>query len=66
LIPVDWHVEVFGTILNFKSVENEDLANKLRKFFCEAKPKEYVKSKYMMAAQSGYYHKNIKKISDPR
>lgn len=54
-------MEVFGTTLDFEKVEIDELANKLRKFFCEAKPKESNKSKYMMDAQSGYYHKNTLK-----
>lgn len=38
LYVVDWHTETFGVPLDMCTVDEEDLAKKLGRFYCEAKP----------------------------
>ena len=57
---LDWHTEVFGTLMDFHTVNSDELARKLRKFYCGAKPKDINKSN-MMDAQTGYYHNSTLK-----
>ena len=42
--------------MDFHTANSDEVDRKLRKFYCEAKPKDTNKS-YMMDAQTGYYHK---------
>ena len=52
-------MEVFSEFLNFESVIPEVLAQKLRRFYCEAKPKNTAKrAEDLTLAQSENYHKN--------
>ena len=46
--------------MDIHTVNSDKLARKLRKFYCEAKPKHTNKLN-MMDAQTGYYHKNTLK-----
>ena len=56
---IDWHFEVFSEFLNFESVIPEVLAQKLRRFYCEAKPQNTAKrAEELTLAQSENYHKN--------
>ncbi|XP_061176184.1 uncharacterized protein LOC133185142 [Saccostrea echinata] len=55
----DWHLEVFSDVLDFKTVTSEILAEKLRKFYCEAKPKSTSeRTAELTVAQAENYHKN--------
>lgn len=59
---LDWHSEVYHEALDFDTVTPEVLASHLRKFYCEAKPKECNKRKEnMIDVQMQHYHKNTLK-----
>ena len=52
------HLEVFSEFQNFESVIPEVLAQELRRFYCEAKPKNTAKrAEDLTLAQSENYHK---------
>lgn len=52
-------MEAFSDVLDFKTVSPEVLATKLRRFYCEAKPKSTSKrSEELTDVQAENYHKN--------
>lgn len=52
-------MEAFSDVLDFKTVSPEVLATKLRRFYCEAKPKSTSKrSEELTYVQAENYHKN--------
>lgn len=58
----DWHVGVYGNPLDVATVSEENLATVLRKFYCEAKPKQSDHRKKNLGENlAGTYHKNTMK-----
>ncbi|WAR22540.1 hypothetical protein MAR_016514 [Mya arenaria] len=56
---IEWHKEVFEHELDFYTVTKDNLAEKLRKFYCEATPKQNSHSeKVLPAHQANEYHRN--------
>ena len=56
---LEWHCETYGQPLDFSAVEPEDLALRLRKFYCEATPKQTDARKRAVGdAQATEYHRN--------
>ena len=59
----DWHKETYETMLDLTEVDKGILAEKLAKFYCEAKPKDAEKRSTSMAMKHAeIYHKNTLKI----
>ena len=55
----DWHKEVYDGELDFYTLTKEYLAEKLRKFYCEATPKQNShREKVLPANQANEYHRN--------
>lgn len=54
-ILTDWHIETFGVPLDLAEICEEDLAKKLSRFYCEAKPQNPKKE------HTSEYHKNTMK-----
>uniref|UniRef100_K1PZA9 Uncharacterized protein n=1 Tax=Magallana gigas TaxID=29159 RepID=K1PZA9_MAGGI len=54
-ILTDWHIETFGVPLDLAEICKEDLAKKLSRFYCEAKPQNPKKE------HTSEYHKNTMK-----
>nr|XP_034325732.1 uncharacterized protein LOC105342684 isoform X4 [Crassostrea gigas] len=52
----DWHTESYGVPMDMATVDEEELANKLGRFYCEAKPQPDRKKK-----KPAEYHKNTMK-----
>lgn len=58
----EWHTEVYNEPLEFETAPSDVLAIHLRKFYCEAKPKESPSRKEkLLPVQADHYHKNTLK-----